>query len=287
MRMLGRFLFAAAAPLLLASCLWGPGKFTSDLALRKDGSFTLDYKGEIVLQLADAMSAEAAGEPWSAKMGRCRADGSTETITDKDAPVADDDANPARPCSAVEIAKMKAEYQQRAAEKLAAKRKESEDMAKVFGLPGADDESNRKFAATMMKYRGWRSVAYKGKGVFDVDYHVDGRVDQDFAFPLMPDTDMIIPFILIRKRTDGTVLVTGPGLAGGKGAFAARAKAMGMPKPDDGPPSRAVGRFTIHTDGEILTNNSEDGPAADPAGRRVVWDIGPASSRSPEMLVRL
>ena len=44
-------LFALAAPLLLTGCLWGPGKFTSDLALRKDGSFTLDYRGEIVLQL--------------------------------------------------------------------------------------------------------------------------------------------------------------------------------------------------------------------------------------------
>ncbi|MEO5972906.1 MAG: hypothetical protein ABIP91_06045, partial [Sphingomicrobium sp.] len=180
-----------------------------------------------------------------------------------------------------------AEYEQGVADKLAAKRKESEEMAKLFGVPGADDDTNRKFAATMMKYRGWRSVAYKGKGVFDVDYHIDGRVDQDFAFPLMPDTDLVIPFIQIRQRTDGTVLVTAPGLAGGKGPFAARAKAMGMPNPKDGPPSRAQGRLTIRTDGEILTNNSEDGPAADPAGRRVVWDIGPTSERSPEMLVRL
>ena len=44
-------LFALAAPLLLTGCLWGPGKFTSDLTLRKDGSFVLDYRGEIVLQL--------------------------------------------------------------------------------------------------------------------------------------------------------------------------------------------------------------------------------------------
>lgn len=286
MGMVGRFLFAAAAPLLLASCLWGPGKFAAELALRKDGGFTLDYKGEIVLQSAEA-GGDAAGEPWSEKMARCRTDDSTETVAENEAAVDSDDPNPARPCSAAEIAKLKAEYQQRAAEKLAAKRKESEEMAKLFGLPGADDESNRKFAMTMMKYRGWRSVAYKGKGVFDVDYHIDGRVDQDFAFPLMPDTDLIIPFIQIRQRSDGTVMVTAPGLAGGKGPFAARAKAMGMSGPTDGPPSRAVGRLTIRTAGEVLTNNSEDGPVADTAGRRIVWDIGPASARSPEMLVRL
>jgi len=46
-----RRLFAIAAPLLLTGCLWGPGKFNSDLTLKKDGSFVLDYRGEITLQL--------------------------------------------------------------------------------------------------------------------------------------------------------------------------------------------------------------------------------------------
>jgi hypothetical protein len=53
------------------------------------------------------------------------------------------------------------------------------------------------------------------------------------------------------------------------------------------PPSRAQGRFTVHTDGEIVTNNSEDGPSADPLGHQVHWDISPGSNKIPEMLVRL
>ncbi len=69
------------------------------------------------------------------------------------------------------------EYEKQAAERAEKKRKETEQMAKMFGLPGADDESNRRFAANLMKYKGWRSVAYKGKGVFDVDYHFEGRLD--------------------------------------------------------------------------------------------------------------
>ena len=69
----------------------------------------------------------------------------------------------------------------------------------MFGLPGTDDESNRRFAANLMKQKGWRSVTYKGKGLFDVDYHFEGRLDQDFAFPMMPDTDLMIPFITIRR----------------------------------------------------------------------------------------
>jgi hypothetical protein len=54
-----------------------------------------------------------------------------------------------------------------------------------------------------------------------------------------------------------------------------------------GPVSRAEGRFTIITDGEILTNNSEDGPAPDAAGRQLHWDVSAASNKIPEALVRL
>ncbi|MEO6114151.1 MAG: hypothetical protein ABIP07_06885 [Sphingomicrobium sp.] len=160
-------------------------------------------------------------------------------------------------------------------------------MAKIFGLPGADDESNRRFAANLMKYQGWRSARYVGKGVFDVDYHFEGRVGQDYAFPMMPDADFIIPFITIRRRNDGAVMVTAPALTGGSGPFGARAKMMGLPDKGDGPTSRAVGVFAIATDGDILTNNSEDGPAAVASGRRVKWDVGPGSTKVPEMLIRL
>ena len=55
----------------------------------------------------------------------------------------------------------------------------------------------------------------------------------------------------------------------------------------DGPVSRAQGRFTIVTDGEVLTNNSEDGPAPHPLGRQLHWDVGPGSTKIPETLIRL
>ena len=77
-------------------------------------------------------------------------------------------------------------------------------------------------------------------------------------------------------------------LTGGGGPFSARAKAMGLPdKNNDGPASRAEGRFTVTTDGEILTNNSEDGPVASAAGKQVHWDVGPSLQKVPEMLVKL
>jgi len=124
--------------------------------------------------------------------------------------------------------------------------------------------------------------------VFDVDYHFEGRLTQDYAFPMMPDSDMMIPFIVLKRRADGSVMVTAPALTGGAGPFSARAKAMGLPdKNNDGPASRAEGRFTVTTDGEILTNNSEDGPVAGTSGKQVHWDVGAGSSKVPEMLVKL
>jgi hypothetical protein len=192
-----------------------------------------------------------------------------------------------RQCTKVELSKLKSDYEKSQAERAAEKGKESAEMAKMFGLPGADDESNRRFAANMMKYQGWKSVRYAGKGVFDVDYHFEGRVGQDFAFPIMPDSDFIIPFITIRRRNDGSVMVTAPSFTGASGPFGARAKMMGLPDKSDGPKSRAEGRFTIVTDGEILTNNSEDGPSPHAGGRQVHWDVGPGSTKIPEMLIRL
>ena len=286
-------LLALAAPLLLTGCLWGPGKFQSDLTLRKDNSFVLNYRGEIVVQLPPDEAERA--QPWKDDLARCYKDGKIER-TDQvidigvDPKELGDDVqviDTTRPCTRAEIAKLKAQHDKEQADKAAAKRKENEEMAKAFGLPGLDDESNRAFAAKLSKYAGWRSVTYRGKGVFDVDYHFEGRATQDFLFPALPDSDVLIPFVAIRRRSDGSVLVTAPALTGGAGPLAARAGAAAASQMKNGPRSRAEGRFTVVTDGEILTNNSEDGPAPHPAGRQVRWDVGPGSTKIPETLVRL
>ncbi len=193
-----------------------------------------------------------------------------------------------RQCTPPQIAKLKTQYEAQQAELAASKRKESEQMAKMFGLPGLDDQSNRAFAVKLMKYAGWRSVTYRGKGVFDVDYHFAGRATQDFVFPALPDNNLIVPFIALRRREDGSVLVTAPAFTGGMGPLDGGSLLGAAADGGKGSPaSRAQGRFTIITDGEILTNNSEDGPTAHPTGRQLHWDVSPASTRIPETLVRL
>ena len=89
-------LFAIAVPLLLTSCLWGPGKFTSELALHKDGSFVLDYRGQIVLQLPS----DDKVEPWNPSTAHCA-----------------DDEGSDRSCTNAEVAEQKAEYDKQAANK--------------------------------------------------------------------------------------------------------------------------------------------------------------------------
>lgn len=255
---LAKRLLVVVAALSLTGCLWGPGKFASDLTLRRNGTFVLDYRGEIVLQLPP----DATSEPWTDTKAKCSGDAGKE-----------------RPCTKAEIATQKAAYEK--------KLQDSVEMAKMFGLPGLDDASSRAFAAKLMKFSGWRSVAYRGKGVFDVDYHFEGRATQDFLFPALPDNDLLIPFVAIRRRADGSVLVTAPAFTGGAGPLAARAPSAmsGEMKPDV--VSRAQGRFTVITDGEILTNNSEDGASPHPLGRQLRWDVGPASNKIPETLIRL
>lgn len=284
MHQFAKRIFIAAAPLLLTGCLWGPGKFTSDLTLKKDGSFVLDYRGEIVLQTPP--DAQAKAEPWAADKVRCRKDGEVE-VQPWIGSVEPDDDNPVRPCTAAEVAKAKTDYVTQAAERAKTKREEAEQMAKMFGLPGFDEESNRAFAAKLSKYAGYRSVQYRGRGVFEVDYHLEGRATQDFVFPAMPDNDFLIPFVAIRRRADGSVLVTAPAFTGGVGPLGARAGAAAAGAMKDGPVSRAQGRFTIITNGEVLTNNSEDGASPHPTGRQIRWDVGAGSSKIPEALVRL
>lgn len=73
MRVWTRLVAALAAPLLLASCLLAPGKFTSRLVLNADRSFTYSYVGEAFaldpdqmkpgkLEDADAADAKAKAE---------------------------------------------------------------------------------------------------------------------------------------------------------------------------------------------------------------------------------
>lgn len=300
-----RTLGVLAASTMLSGCFLVPGKFGADVDIRKAGDFTVAYKGEIVFQMPDDfMGSKVKPKPWDDAFATCYASG--RTMTDEYASAEthesaikgseegsidgqDDDSREVA-CSAKQVAELRKTYEKDKAEAAAKMADDSDKMAQMFGFSGSSDEANHKFAAALMKYDGWKNVTYRGKGTFDVDYRYSGKLTHDFVFPIFPKMDMIFPFIMVRKRADGAVMVTAPSLiGGGMKALAGRAKMLGdLSGSKDIPQSpQTQGLFTVTTDGEILSNNSEDGPSADPKGKKVVWDVNPMTDRLPEVFIKI
>lgn len=300
-----RLTAVAAASLALSGCFLVPGKFGADVDIRKAGDFTVAYKGEIIFQMPDdIMGSKAKPKPWDDAFATCYASGRTmndeyATAGTHEAAIRgaeegsidgqDDDTREVA-CTAKQVAELRKQYEKQKAEAAEKKAEESDKMAQMFGFSGSGDEANQKFAAALMKYDGWKNVTYRGKGVFDVDYRYSGKLTHDYVFPIFPKMDMIFPFIMVRKRADGAVTVTAPSLiGGGMKAMAGRAKMLGdLSASKDMPESpQTSGMFVVTTDGEILSNNSEDGPTSDANGKKVVWDVNPMTDRLPEMLIKV
>ncbi len=281
-----RLLAILALPLVLTSCFLVPGLFTSNIDLRKDGTFTFAYVGEIIFQTPDEAMKDNKSDVWSDDKASCSGPvPGAKPVTDGEEPSSDED----RACTKAEIAQKKKDWdseQRAAADK---KLKDSQQFAALFGYNPSDDAANQKFAAQLMKHDGWKSVVYKGKGTFQVDYRITGKLSYDFIFPTFPQGDFIIPFVQLRMRDQGSVAVTAPALiGGGMRGLAAKMKMMGAPDSADMPQSsRTKGVFTVTTDGEILTNNTENGPAKVPAGRALSWSIDSSSEKVPEALIRV
>ncbi len=322
MRRLMTIVAALAMPLSLGSCFITPGQFASTLDLRRDGTFTFGYKGEVVFLSPDAMmkmgessedavwkddkavcykemgGSDAAAAAMDAatnamadapmeKMGDAAsnvsaADNATEAMTD--------DGDTTRPCTPKEVAEQKKDWEESKKAREDKAKKDAAQFGAIFGYTPGDDSANKKLAAQIMKFEGWKSVVYKGDGVFDVDYQGTGRLDHDFVFPLFPQSDLVFPFVTVKRQTNGAVRVSAPALiGGGLKALAARMKGIGAAMTDKDIPqsTKTKGSFTVTTDGEILTNNTEDGATRVTTGRQLMWEIGPESEKVPEALVRL
>jgi hypothetical protein len=163
-------------------------------------------------------------------------------------------------------------------------------MSSIFGgaVPG-DDEGLKKFAAQLAKYDGWNKVEYVGNNLFEVEYRVSGKFDQMFAFPTIPGATMQFPFVQIIRRSGGELEVLTPAMAGPGGL----AGAMG-PMPMGGASEESKtqpidGIFTIVTDGEVLSNNTEDGLAVSGTTKSMQWKVDGTSGPggSPRAIVKL
>ena len=261
----------AASALLLAGCLLTPGKFTSELTLRKGGQFAYVYDGEISMtgltQLA-AMNGKAEFEP------ACH-----------------DDNFEARPCTDEEAAEQRGAWEAEQAKEAAEK---EQFVAMMGGIDPSDPESADKLAAMMRKQRGWDKVEHVGDGLFRVHYAISGTLTHGFVFPMIEKMP-VSPFVAALPRADGSVRVEAEGFGGekiaGMGPGLGMMAAMGAGHAGDADKPAPVlpdGTFTIVTDGRILANNTDEGPETLADGmQRLTWKVDAGSKAAPTALVAL
>lgn len=263
-----------AISLALAGCLLTPGRFASELDIRKDGAFRFAYTGEIHL-LALSKLAEMGADKETFSASPCHTHGDFSE----------------RPCTPAEIKQQKDAWEAARASSADKRRQDAESMkAMLGGIDPANPQAGEEFAARLRRQAGWRKVAYKGNGLFEVDFALSGRLDHDFAFPTIERFPLAVSFVQIVRRADGTVRIDAPGFGPAQSGEPLRGM-TGMMANREGDETADMpvidGRFTIRTDGAILANNTDEGPQADPAGRRLDWAVNLRSQGAPTALIRV
>lgn len=275
---LGALALLVTLAVALSACLLTPGRFTSSLDLRRDGRFAFTYAGEIHM-LALSNLAQMSNKAKVFEPEPCYSDGIEK-----------------RPCTPAEIADQRRVFAEGAKERDDKSRRESEQMKGLLGgLDPSDPRAAEELAARLRRQAGWRSVVYKGDGLFVVDFALSGRLDHDFVFPTMERMPMVNAFVQVSRHNDGSARIDAPGYSAASGAgnpftamMTAIAAEKGGAEAKDRPatPPQFEGTFTLTTDGTVLANNTDEGPQPDPAGQKLVWTIN-ARNAAPTALIRL
>jgi hypothetical protein len=270
---------AVLLSLAVAACFVMPGKFAATLDLRKDGTFTYTYKGEMLVigltKMAQMVLAPKKAVPFEA------------------APCYKDDDETERPCTKAEIAQQKEDWdaeQKKKAEKDAA---DLEMFKKMFGgIDPNDPKAAEELAVRMRGQHGWKSVIYKGNGTYEVDIAISGRMDHDFTFPTIERMPGVTAFLVANRRANGEVRIDSPlmqaaALTTPMGNAAQTVMQSKMPSGDIPDFPMANGTFTLTTDGVILANNTEKGPTVVPTGKQLQWDVSGHNPIAPYALIGL
>ncbi len=302
---------ASASILSLSGCLTFPGAFTSDVTILKDGSYSFAYTGEVnILTLAMMIEEEAKakaqragftpycygsapGEEVAAEAAAVEAvEAATEVAAETVAEPASDEAYGERECTPEETEQQRAEY----AETQARNEKEAKEMkALMGGIDPADPESIADFADRLERQAGWETVQHVAGGTFNIVYKTSGQLPANFGFPLIPDFPTGQPFLTIAKWDNGQTQVSAPGFTGQAGGSGGSTLGMMAAIGGGGPKSSDLeelgikpikGTFTVRTDGEILTNNTEKGPKTEQGLKVMRWKVTPESKAAPTTLIQ-
>ncbi|ARU15597.1 hypothetical protein [Croceicoccus marinus] len=265
-----RGIVAACGALALSACFLTPGKFESELLLTSGGVFAFSYEGEITTMGLNQLAQMGATQPFEASC-------------------ADDGMEP-RDCTAEEVEQQRAEWEAEQGEDA----REREQFIKMFGgMDPSDPEIAEKLVATLRKMRGWEAVSYRGEGIYDVRYRTEGVLTHSFLFPVLEDMPGMTHFVSVTPRSDGSIRVQAPGFGGeqaGMGQGLPMMMAMGAMQDGDKDAAQIVlpdGQFTIRTDGQILTNNTDEGPVVEGDMKVLRWTVDESSKTAPTALIAL
>jgi hypothetical protein len=270
---------AALLSLAVAACFVMPGKFAATLDLRKDGTFTYTYKGEMLVigltKMAEIIMAPKPSAPFEA------------------APCYKDDNETERTCTKAELAQQKEDWD---AEQKKKAEKDAADLVlfkKMFGgIDPSDPKAAEELASRMRGQHGWKSVIYKGNGTYEVDIAISGRMDHDFTFPTIERMPGVTAFLVANRRANGEVRIDSPlmqaaALSMPMGNAAQTVMQSKMPSGDIPDFPMASGTFTLTTDAVILANNTEKGPKVVPTGKQLEWDVSGHNPIAPYALIGL
>jgi hypothetical protein len=268
-------LFIAA--IALSSCVYIPGLFDSSLLVEADGRFEFRYKGQIHFIAAEADLVDRGGRDatWSDIMAYCYDDAGNLK------PVSDAQGRPDRSCTVEAVAERKAEWENRRI----AQKEEEKAVIRLIGFNPFDEADNHRIAARLMQYEGWKSVIYRGKGLFDVDYQISGTLDRDFLFPMIPGVQIVYPFLTVRKRDNGEIVVEAAGLA--RSGLETFIKEAGIGNESEKSPlDWTSGTFELRTLNLSLDGNGRLIPTVpaqkdEPQLRIMQWSINPESDQIP------
>ncbi|WP_422055730.1 hypothetical protein [Sphingomonas sp.] len=243
---------AILAPVLLVGCAFSPGKFTSTLTILADRSFTFSYQGEVIaVDLASEM-AKGMGDAFKGLGDEDDKKKTTTTAWLRDAAWQAEEDTPAD---------------------------EDGDSAKDDAEEAAKKEAKFKaIAEALTKEAGYRSVVYKGDGVFMIDYQISGTLTHNFLWPFNVDAEVIFPFVVVELRGPDVVRVKAP--AFGDSDSAAKGKS-------DAANAKLDGTFTLVTDGELVSQNNEDGAKAAGNRRTITWKATPLTKDAPMAVLKL
>lgn len=314
----------AGLSLLLSGCFLQPGTFTSQLTLLANNDFTFTYEGEIyILGLAQLMEEQQKSrrqsfeaycygpEPEEASEDATEAvlepaekaveiaDKPAEVVTNERV-ITSDIAEPSdgfgsRECTAEEEAKQRAEWEEREAQRLERDKEQIEQVSQLLGgIDPADPNAEKELARRLERQAGFGKVVSKGDGLFDVSYSISGTLNHDFMFPMMEGFPTNGPFVQMFVRDGNVVRINAPAFAapstmnpmylyllGSPGFGTSKREELfaNMPAID--------GTFTINTDGEILANNTDEGPSRKDGHQTLTWEIDSQRTAVPTALIAL